>query len=171
MDADFVSSRLSRMATTFPTDLAIHRLASSTPAVQPTEMRSEFKSEGDLLTIRKPRAKTAARPSPAGAASVPVCTTAQVKELKLHHQHYGHLPALKSTIESLRSQYDVVIVDMHAFEGSADTRAICTYVDGIIVVLGHYKKMTIERLSSALTTFGRSRLTILGSLSNCRNQR
>lgn len=171
IDADFLSSRLSRMVTTFPADLAIQRLPSVEPTAATEASLPEFVRDGGVLTVKKSRTRSAPRTTVVSLQAVPVLTTAQIKEQKSHHQHYGHLPALRSAIEKLRMQYNVVIVDMHAFESSADTRAICTYVDGIVVVLGHSKKMTIERLSSALATFGRSRLTILGSISNCSDQR
>ncbi len=35
---------------------------------------------------------------------------------------------------------------MSAFEDSADTRVICSYLEGIVVVVGHTNKMTVERL-------------------------
>ena len=55
---------------------------------------------------------------------------------------------------------------MSGFENSADTRTICTYLDGVILVLGNSNKMTIERLADALASFGRSRLALLGVIAN-----
>ncbi|MCY1384285.1 hypothetical protein D9M69_725220 [compost metagenome] len=55
---------------------------------------------------------------------------------------------------------------MSGFEDSADTRVICTYLDGIVVVLGQSDKMTVERLGEALATFGKSRVALLGVISN-----
>ncbi|UVC07724.1 lipopolysaccharide biosynthesis protein [Rhizobium sp. TH2] len=170
IDADFASSRLSRMATTFPKDLALERLPSVDEPIHVNEDIPHFVREGQVLSVKKSR--PVSRPKldigPAGVA-VPVFTSAQIKERKIPHQHYSHLPALKNAIEKLREQYEVMIVDMSAFEDSADTRAVCNYLDGIIVVLGRSKKMTIERLSAALARFGKSRLTILGSISNRSN--
>lgn len=168
VDADFISSRMSRMATTFPKDLALERMSMIEERL-PIEDAGTI-ADGQVLTVKKPRATGRAKlkADPHGMA-VPVLTSAQIKEGKVSHQHYGHLSALKAMIARLRVQHDVVIVDMSAFEDSADTRAICTYLDGIVVVLGRSKKMTIERLSAALATFGKSRLTILGSISNRSN--
>ncbi|MBX9458390.1 MAG: exopolysaccharide transport family protein [Rhizobium sp.] len=168
VDADFISSRLSRMATTFPKDLALERMSMIEERL-PMEETGTI-AEGQVLTVKKTRAigRTKPKTDPHGMA-VPVLTSAQIKEGKVSHQHYGHLSALRTMIAKLRGQHDIVIVDMSAFEDSADTRAICTYLDGIVVVLGRSKKMTIERLSAALATFGKSRLTILGSISNRSN--
>jgi len=55
---------------------------------------------------------------------------------------------------------------MSGFEESADTRAICSHVDGIILVIGDSRKLTIERLTEALKSFGRSRISLLGVISN-----
>jgi succinoglycan biosynthesis transport protein ExoP len=55
---------------------------------------------------------------------------------------------------------------MSGFEESADTRAICSHVDGVILVIGDSRKLTIERLSDALKSFGRSKISVLGVISN-----
>ena len=97
---------------------------------------------------------------------MPVLTVDQTRKAAVAHQRYGHLPALKSELELLRQRYKVIIVDMSGFEDSADTRVICTYLDGIVVVLGQSDKMTVERLGEALATFGKSRVALLGVISN-----
>jgi succinoglycan biosynthesis transport protein ExoP len=187
IDADFVSTRLSRVAVNFPADFGVGRLTSGEVTElyeAPDEPPLTHHREGVTATTdRHGRHATAekvhhhpAKATQSAARSqaaanlhvdhVPVLTVAQIRERTQSHQRYGHLPALKAGIEKLRRRYDVIVVDMSGFEESADTRAICTYLDGIIVVLGRSDKMTIERLRDALATFGKSRISLLGTISN-----
>ncbi|TDW19968.1 uncharacterized protein involved in exopolysaccharide biosynthesis [Rhizobium azibense] len=99
-------------------------------------------------------------------ALVPVLTVEGTRRSAACHQIFGHLAALKTEIELLRQNYGVVIVDLAAFEDSADTRHIVNYLDGVAIVVGKPKKMTIERLSAALASFGTSRVNLLGIIAN-----
>jgi succinoglycan biosynthesis transport protein ExoP len=175
VDADFVSARLSRMATVFPKDLALAGMDTSEllGTVEDAPARTKRRT-GETAVISRSTAST--RPVPHevamvhSGAAVPVFTTAHIKERTTPHQHYGHLPALRKGLDMLRKHYEVIIVDMSAFEGSADTRVICTYLDGIVVVLGRSSRMTIDRLSNALASLGKSRIMLLGSISNRSNR-
>lgn len=172
IDADFISCCISRMANAFPKELALEILPSLDGAQATGAEMPQMVREAQLFAAKKGQALSRRKSHmDLVGAVVPVLTSAQIKEQKTSHQHYSHLSALKSTIDAMRDRYEIVIVDMSAFEDSADTRAVCTFVDGIIVVLGKAKKMTIEQLSSALSTFGKARLTIVGSIFNRSSQR
>ncbi|MCT7375582.1 GumC family protein [Chelativorans salis] len=99
-------------------------------------------------------------------AMVPVLTVDQIKRSAHPSHRYGHLPALKAQVDMLRDRYTVVIVDLSAFESSVDARVASSYLDGILLVLGNHRKMTVERLAEALATFGKSRVSILGVIFN-----
>ena len=171
IDADFVSARLTRLAANAAAELGLKPLelveADITSVFSPATRRrdtvelaiarSEMQTE--LGYAEKPSGET-------GTIPVPLLTTNQTRQIAASHQRYGHLPALKESIEKLCRRYKVVIVDMSGFENSADTRTICTYLDGVILVLGNSNKMTIERLADALASFGRSRLALLGVVAN-----
>ncbi|GEO86877.1 MULTISPECIES: exopolysaccharide transport family protein [Alphaproteobacteria] len=171
IDADFISARLTRLAANTATELGLKPLELEEPDIPlisfPSMRRrdtAELPTPHSEMRRERDHAET-----PSGEAStipVPLLTTNQTKQIAASHQRYGHLPALKEAIEKLRKQYKVVIVDMSGFENSADTRTICTYLDGVILVLGNSNKMTIERLADALALFGRSRLALLGVVAN-----
>lgn len=171
VDADFVSARLTRLAANAAAELGLKPLelaeADITPASFPTTRRRDFV---ELAAVRSDMqnepVRTERTSDEAGTIPVPLLTTNQTRQMAASHQRYGHLPALKESIEKLRRRYKVVIVDMSGFENSADTRTICTYLDGVILVLGNSNKMTIERLADALASFGRSRLALLGVVAN-----
>ncbi|OCP15739.1 MULTISPECIES: exopolysaccharide transport family protein [unclassified Ensifer] len=154
VDADFVGSRLSRVATEDGAGFGMESLRILGIPGQYSRRRSsealQHVEEFDGKAVR----------------CVPVLTVDQTRKAAVAHQRYGHLPALKSELELLRQRYKVIIVDMSGFEDSADTRVICTYLDGIVVVLGQSDKMTVERLGEALATFGKSRVALLGVISN-----
>lgn len=97
---------------------------------------------------------------------MPLVTVGQIRSAADPHHKYGHLPALKTTIEGLRRQYKVVIVDLAAFEGSADAQSAASYVDAVLLVLGNPQKMTIDRLSESLASYGKARVSILGAVLN-----
>ncbi|WP_454289061.1 nucleotide-binding protein [Rhizobium arsenicireducens] len=155
IDADFVSARLSRLAANSASELGL----------QPVDLvKPDGVTARNELQIVRPCDEM---PSDhAGTIPVPLLTTDQTRQIAASHQRYGHLPALKETIDKQRKRYKVIIVDMSGFENSADTRTICTYLDGVILVLGNSNKMTIERLADALASFGRSRLALLGVIAN-----
>jgi succinoglycan biosynthesis transport protein ExoP len=104
------------------------------------------------------------------SGAVPVLTINETEKLVSPTQRYGHLPAPRSEIELLWPSYDVAMVDMSAFEDSADTRAICGYLDGVVVVVGRSKNMTIDRISNALTSFGSGKVRLLGTVNNCSDE-
>lgn len=102
------------------------------------------------------------------APILPVLTVDQIRKAAHPGHRFGHLPALKKKLEELRQDYDVIIVDLSTFATSADARAASAYVDGILLVLGNRRNMTVEWLANALSTFGKSRVGILGVVFNKR---
>ncbi|WP_336066251.1 polysaccharide biosynthesis tyrosine autokinase [Nitratireductor rhodophyticola] len=105
------------------------------------------------------------------APILPVLTVEQIRRAAHPGHRFGHLPALKKKLEELRQDYDVIIVDLSTFASSADTRAASAYLDGILLMLGNRRKMTVEWLARALATFGKSRVGILGVVFNKRKTR
>lgn len=171
IDADFVGARLSRLAASAAADFGMETIELSD-----VDEHAAF-AQGAALSGSKvyrqvafsPREKDHHLEAESGetvASALPLLTIERTREAAPPHQRYGHLSALKEAIARLRRQYKVIIVDMSGFEDSADTRAICTYLDGIVLVLGNSNKMTIERLADALTTFGKSRIALLGVIAN-----
>uniref|UniRef100_A0A7C1P7U8 Lipopolysaccharide biosynthesis protein n=1 Tax=Agrobacterium albertimagni TaxID=147266 RepID=A0A7C1P7U8_9HYPH len=166
VDADFISARLTRLVYNAAPDFAIKPIA--------TTMLGE---PGEGATVsRLPRAHRypermvidhdPVHDDEETAVPVPLLTAEQTRRLAVAPYRYGHLPALKETLAKLRSQYKLIIVDMSGFEESADTRSICSHVDGVVLVIGDSRRLTIERLTDALKTFGRSRISLLGVISN-----
>ncbi|MBN7777486.1 lipopolysaccharide biosynthesis protein [Nitratireductor aquimarinus] len=102
------------------------------------------------------------------APILPVLTVDHIRKAAHPGHRFGHLPALKKKLEELRHDYDVIIVDLSTFATSADARAASAYVDGILLVLGNRRNMTVEWLANALSTFGKSRVGILGVVFNKR---
>ncbi|MBW8301006.1 MAG: exopolysaccharide transport family protein [Hydrogenophaga sp.] len=171
IDADFVSARLTRLAASSATELGLRPIELVEPDIMPAFSRTTQRRDTvELATAPSEMQKELVRAEKlfgeAGTIPVPLLTTSETRQIAASHQRYGHLPALKESIEKLRRRYKVVIVDMSGFENSADTRTICTYLDGVILVLGNSNKMTIERLADALASFGRSRLALLGVVAN-----
>lgn len=171
IDADFVSARLTRLAASSATELGLRPIELVEPDIMPAFSRTTQRRDTvELATAPSEMQKELVRAEKlfgeAGTIPVPLLTTNETRQIAASHQRYGHLPALKESIEKLRRRYKVVIVDMSGFENSADTRTICTYLDGVILVLGNSNKMTIERLADALASFGRSRLALLGVVAN-----
>ena len=166
VDADFVSARLTRLAYNAAPDFAIKPIAATMLGEQ---------SEGATVS-RLPRSPRHPERvvidhdpdygSEESAVPVPLLTVEQTRRLAVAPYRYGHLSALKEALAKLRTQYKLIIVDMSGFEESADARAICSHVDGIVLVIGNSRKLTIERLADALKSFGRSRISLLGVISN-----
>jgi succinoglycan biosynthesis transport protein ExoP len=100
------------------------------------------------------------------APMVPVLTADQIRDAANPARRFAYLPALKVQLELLRRRYNVIILDLAAFENSVDARVASTYVDGLLLVLGNCEKLTVERLADALATFGKSRVGILGVVFN-----
>ncbi|WP_195909424.1 Wzz/FepE/Etk N-terminal domain-containing protein [Rhizobium tubonense] len=163
VDADFLSAQLSRVATDSGEDFGMEPLQ-----LHAASLKYMGSSEG-FGTVVEHRAGHFGGEMPSSGA-VPVLTITETEKLVLPTQRYGHLPALRSEIELLRKSYDVVMVDMSAFEDSADTRAICSYLDGVVVVVGRSRKMTIDRLSNALASFGSGKIRLLGVVNNCSDE-
>ncbi|MCJ8518612.1 succinoglycan biosynthesis transport protein ExoP [Pseudorhizobium tarimense] len=166
VDADFVSARLSKLAYNAAPDFAIEPI-SSTLLGGP----SDGNPVSRLPRMRRYPEKVVIDHDPEygadeDAVPVPLLTVEQTRRSAIATYRYGHLSALKEALTKLRTQYKMIIVDMSGFEESADTRAICSHVDGIILVIGNSRKLTIERLSEALKSFGRSRIALLGVVSN-----
>lgn len=171
IDADFVSARLTRLAASSATELGLRPIELVEPDIMPAFSRTTQRRDTvEFATAPSEMQKELVRAEKlfgeAGTIPVPLLTTSETRQIAASHQRYGHLPALKESIEKLRRRYKVVLVDMSGFENSADTRTICTYLDGVILVLGNSNKMTIERLADALASFGRSRLALLGVVAN-----
>jgi uncharacterized protein involved in exopolysaccharide biosynthesis/Mrp family chromosome partitioning ATPase len=160
VDADFLSAQLSRVANGSGEDFGMEPLQ-----LHAASMKYMGSSEG-FGTVVDHRSGHFGGEMPASGA-VPVLTVNETEKLVSPTQRYGHLPALRSEIELLRKSYDVVMVDMSAFEDSADTRTICGYLDGVAVVVGRSRKMTIDRLSGALASFGSGKVKLLGIVNNC----
>ncbi len=159
VDADFLNARLSCVVTESGTEFGMEALN-----INEVPRRYAVAHENGFLV-----AKTDHQPDAEfvhAHGSVPVVTVDETEKSVAASQRYGHLPALKAEIDLLRRQYKVVIVDMSAFEDSADTRVICTYLEGIVVVVGQTNKMTVERLSDALASFGTTTINILGIIAN-----
>jgi succinoglycan biosynthesis transport protein ExoP len=166
VDADFVSARLTRIAYNAAPDFAIKPIA-STMLGEPSEGATVSRLP---RTHRYPDRVMIDHDPDYGAEEtvvpVPLLTVEQTRRLAVAPYRYGHLSALKEALAKLRTQYKLIIVDMSGFEESADTRAICSHVDGIVLVIGDSRKLTIERLVDALKSFGRSRISVLGVISN-----
>lgn len=165
IDADFVSARLTRLATSSAADLALRPLYLADGDVSQAQQPAPVPAAADRET-QKTDAKADKVSGDIATLPVPLVTTDLTRKFASSTQRYGHLPALRVTIEKMRKRYNIIIVDMSGFENSADTRTICTYLDGIVLVLGNSNKMTIDRLSDALASFGRSRLALLGVIAN-----
>lgn len=158
VDADFLNARLSCVVTESGTEFGMEALS-----ISDVPRRYAIAHEAGSLAAEAETMRT--------HDGVPVVTVDETEKSVAAFQRYGHLPALKTEIDLLRRQYKVVIVDMSAFEDSADTRVICTYLEGIVVVVGQTNKMTVERLSDALASFGTTTINILGIIANRSQER
>lgn len=159
VDADFLNARLSCVVTESGTEFGMEALN-----INDVPRRYAVAHEAGQLVAKADHEPSAEIGQAHGG--VPVVTVDETEKSVAAFQRYGHLPALKAEIDLLRRQYKVVIVDMSAFEDSADTRVICTYLEGIVVVVGQTNKMTVERLSDALASFGTTTINILGIIAN-----
>lgn len=164
VDADFLNARLSCVVTESGTEFGMEALN-----INDVPRRYAVAHESGPLAAKADQEPGAEIVHAQG--SVPVVTVDETEKSVAAFQRYGHLPALKAEIDLLRRQYKVVIVDMSAFEDSADTRVICTYLEGIVVVVGQTNKMTVERLSDALASFGMTTINILGIIANRSSER
>jgi len=117
------------------------------------------------LALKEAQSRTVAEASEE-SPMVPVLTTDQIRGSANPAQQFAYLPALKVQLELLRRRYNVIILDLAAFENSVDARVASTYVDGLLLVVGNSEKLTVERLADALATFGKSRVGILGVVFN-----
>ncbi|MEF0940984.1 nucleotide-binding protein [Rhizobium sp. BR 362] len=162
VDADFLNSRLSGVAMEAGSDFGMELLRMN----EVPRRYSVAHENGLSVATIDHDLETDRLSSQSYGNGIPVVTVDETEKSVTAYQRYGHLPALKAEIELLRRRYKVVIVDMSAFEDSADTRVICSYLEGIIVVVGHTNKMTVERLSDALASFGTSPINILGIIAN-----
>ena len=169
VDADFVAARLTRLAFNAAPDFAL------TP-IHPSVLGDPSDGIGvsSLARVTRCSERTyidhdAGVEPEVSDVPLPLLTIEQTRRSATPPYRYAHLSALKEALIKLRPLYKVIIVDMSGFEESADTRTICSHVDGIIVVIGNTKKLTIERLTEALKAFGRSRVSLLGVISNRSN--
>jgi succinoglycan biosynthesis transport protein ExoP len=174
VDANFQDSHLSNLAvrnghdlglTIAPAPLSLQE-ASARRARQPQYHGTRGEVEATGMQAEPSRELSPSAAGPADAALMPLVTVGQIRNAADPHHKYGHLPALKTTIEGLRRQYKVVVLDLAAFEGSADAQSAASYADAVLLVLGNPKKMTVDRLSEALATYGKARASILGVVLN-----
>lgn len=161
IDADFLNARLSCVAMESGMDFGMEVLS-----INDVPRRYAVAHENGLVVAKTDHEPETERSSAQPHGGVPVVTVDETEKSVASSQRYGHLPALKAEIDLLRRRYKVVIVDMSAFEDSADTRVICAYLEGIVVVVGQTDKMTVERLSDALASFGTTTINILGIIAN-----
>ena len=172
VDADFANPQVGGLATSKgeALGLAVARLPGpSFPATaRPgrNALANYARRKAPTAAPAGERDRKLAQHNPGSLALVPVLTADQVRQSAHPTHRYGYLPALKAQIEALRQHNKVVIVDLAAFRDSVDTRVVTTYVDGVLLVLDHRRKMTVEWLAEALATFGRSRVGILGAVFN-----
>jgi succinoglycan biosynthesis transport protein ExoP len=164
VDADFLNARLSCVVTESGTEFGMEALS-----INDVPRRYAVAHEAGLVAAKAEQGPEAEIIQAHGG--VPVVTVDETEKSVATFQRYGHLPALKAEIDLLRRRYKVIIVDMSAFEDSADTRVICTYLEGIVVVVGQTNKMTVERLSDALASFGTTTINILGIIANRSHER
>jgi succinoglycan biosynthesis transport protein ExoP len=174
VDANFQDSHLSNLAarnghdlglTIAPAPLSLQE-ASARRARQPQYHGTRGEVEATGMQAEPSRELSPSAADPADAALMPLVTVGQIRNAADPHHKYGHLPALKTTIEGLRRQYKMVVVDLAAFEGSADAQSAASYADAVLLVLGNPNKMTVDRLSEALATYGKARVSILGAVLN-----
>jgi polysaccharide biosynthesis transport protein len=97
---------------------------------------------------------------------LPVVCAGDLKEEAGKGATFRYLPALRARLEGLREHYRVIIVDMSGFASSADARAVCAMVDGIVIVIGDPQKMTLDFFAKSLRRFGPARINLLGVVLN-----
>ncbi|WP_163266772.1 GumC family protein [Chelativorans alearense] len=175
VDANFPHPHISHLAAGQGADLGLTMARLTAPSVEPDKVEQPLPRYSERKTTSRfaegeLKEKEGDQPSlpeePDDLAAVPVLTVDQIKRSAHPSHRYGHLPALKAQIDMLRGRYAVVIVDLSAFESSVDARVASSYLDGILLVMGNHRKMTVERLAEALATFGKSRVSILGVIFN-----
>ncbi|WP_048645954.1 GumC family protein [Nitratireductor soli] len=169
VDASFTSPSISRLAKGRGSALGLSVCgATAMPAtIEDDDKPARRKpGEGELALHEWSVVTHETTPSLEDPPILPVLTVDQIKQAAHPGHRYGHLPALKQQLETLRGRYNVIIVDLSTFATSADTRVISAYLDGILVVLGNRRKMTFEWLAGALATFGKSRVGVLGVVFN-----
>lgn len=172
VDANFRDAHLSNLAARSSHDLSM-TIVAPPPSLQEVSAKRlrqpQYHGAHDETPERaaeQAESRSAVTTSEANSAFLPLVTVGQIRNAANSHYKYGHLPALKATLESLRRQYKVVIVDLSAFAGSADTQSAASYADAILLVLGNSRKMTVDRLSEALAGSGKARASILGVVLN-----
>ena len=170
VDADFESSTLSRIMAARGNDLALF------PETEAAERRIALTDDLPAPAGRKdgrPR-KTAeaADDMPAEHALdahsglLPVVSAGDLKEEARKGATFHYLSALRARLDELREHYRVIVVDMSGFASSADARAICAMMDGIVIVIGDPQKMTVDFFARSLRRFGPSRINLMGVVLN-----
>ncbi|WEX10475.1 exopolysaccharide transport family protein [Chelativorans sp. AA-79] len=165
VDACFSDPHLSRLAEAYGDELGLSVIEA--PIAKPERARSSAAKAAAQRSgeLKEARTRVVAEKTDL-APLVPVLTAEQVRRSANPAQRFAYMPALKTQLELLRRRYSVIILDLSAFEKSVDARVASTYVDGLLLVLGNHQKMTVERLADALSTFGKSRVGILGVIFN-----
>jgi polysaccharide biosynthesis transport protein len=97
---------------------------------------------------------------------LPVVRAADLKIEAGKGATFRYLPALRTRLDDLRERYRVVIVDMSGFASSADARAVCAMMDGVVIVIGNPQKMTVDFFAKSLRRFGPARINLLGVVLN-----
>lgn len=174
VDANFQDAHLSNLAARSSRELNLV-MASPPPSLQAASAKrlrhpqyhgERSEAEGGELQAEQVEVTSDVTESIPNCALMPLVTVGQIRNAADPHHKYGHLPALKSILESLRRQYKVVIVDLAAFEGSADAQSAASYTDAVLLVVGNARKMTLDRLSGALVGYSKARVSILGAVLN-----
>ncbi|EKF18455.1 GumC family protein [Nitratireductor pacificus] len=170
VDASFTSPSISRLAKArgHALGLSVCGTPAAPAVIENDEKASKHRSggDGDTAVRERPTVVHEQASSLEDPPVLPVLTVEQIKQAAHPGHRYGHLPALRQQLETLRGRYSVIIVDLSTFATSADTRVISTHLDGILLVLGNRRKMTVEWLAGALATFGKSRVGLLGVVFN-----
>jgi polysaccharide biosynthesis transport protein len=151
VDADFESSTLSRIMTTRGNDVALF------PETEAAGWRIAPADESLVL---------AEHMRDVHSGLLPVVCANDLKEEAGQGATFRYLPALRARLGDLRERYRVIVVDMSGFASSADARAVCAMVDGIVIVIGDPQKMTVDFFAKSLRRFGPARINLLGVVLN-----
>ncbi len=170
VDADFETASLSLIAASSGEDSAL--AAEGSPA-------GYGQAEADTVHVAGGRKNGRGRKSAditsdklaevgAGLQSglLSIVRTTDLKDASGRGPTFRHLAVLRSRLAELRKKYRVIVVDMSGFASSADSRAVCAMVDGVVIVVGDPKRTTLEFFSKSLRHFGPARINILGVVLN-----
>ena len=170
VDADFESSTLSGIVAVRGSNAALSP-ETETAGRQGASL-SEPQSPSGKKSDPAPKTRETVDERPAGQTEnvhsglLPVVSAGELKEEAGNGATFRHLSVLRSRLEALRERYRVIVVDMPGFTSSADARAVCAMMDGIVIVVGDPRKMTVDFFASSLRRFGPARINLLGVVLN-----